>query len=274
MESVHGRRVTGTSSRDLKPVRGSEFVEEADLCLVAIGFTHPAHDGLITEPRPGPRRPGQREGRRCSPPRARRVRGRRRPDGPVADRERHRRRPPRGADDGSRVARPAGRLASPVAASGNRRSCLPRLVDRPPPPSPPVAGWPGRFGDLRAQPASEASAECGVRFSMPARGPAAGRSAAGGGGRRRGRGARGVRHRSAGTGAAPAWPPRCGAPLLGAAGRTIRRAKGMASSTHRARDPERPPESVAGGAGGLARHDVVEAGAGIEARGGLAHVVG
>ena len=37
----------GKSSRDLKPVEGSEFVEEADLCLVAIGFTHPEHDGVI-----------------------------------------------------------------------------------------------------------------------------------------------------------------------------------------------------------------------------------
>ena len=44
---VHGRRVEGKSSRDLRPVEGSEFVEEADLCLVAIGFTHPEHDGVI-----------------------------------------------------------------------------------------------------------------------------------------------------------------------------------------------------------------------------------
>jgi glutamate synthase (NADPH/NADH) small chain len=44
---VHGRRVEGKSSRDLQPVPGSEFVEEADLCLVAIGFMHPEHDGVI-----------------------------------------------------------------------------------------------------------------------------------------------------------------------------------------------------------------------------------
>jgi glutamate synthase (NADPH/NADH) small chain len=49
VERVHGRQVTGTSSRNLKPVEGSEFVEEADLCLVAIGFMHPAHDGLISD---------------------------------------------------------------------------------------------------------------------------------------------------------------------------------------------------------------------------------
>jgi glutamate synthase (NADPH/NADH) small chain len=49
VQRVHGRQVTGTSSRNLQPVEGSEFVEEADLCLVAIGFMHPAHDGLLTD---------------------------------------------------------------------------------------------------------------------------------------------------------------------------------------------------------------------------------
>ncbi|HEX4623239.1 MAG TPA: glutamate synthase subunit beta [Solirubrobacteraceae bacterium] len=38
---VHGRSVTGTSSRDLEAVPGSEFVEEADLVLLAIGFSGP-----------------------------------------------------------------------------------------------------------------------------------------------------------------------------------------------------------------------------------------
>jgi len=46
---VHSRRVEGTSSRDLRPVPDSESVEEADLCLVAIGFSHPAHEGLVTD---------------------------------------------------------------------------------------------------------------------------------------------------------------------------------------------------------------------------------
>ncbi|MBA2439420.1 MAG: glutamate synthase subunit beta [Thermoleophilaceae bacterium] len=46
---VHGRRVEGSSSRDLRPVPGSEFDHEADLVLVAIGFTHPEHEGLISE---------------------------------------------------------------------------------------------------------------------------------------------------------------------------------------------------------------------------------
>jgi len=38
---VHGRSVTGTSSRDLEAVPGSEFVEEADMVLIAIGFSGP-----------------------------------------------------------------------------------------------------------------------------------------------------------------------------------------------------------------------------------------
>ena len=49
VERVHGRHVTGTSSRNLVAVEGSEFVEDADLCLVAIGFSHPTHDGLLTD---------------------------------------------------------------------------------------------------------------------------------------------------------------------------------------------------------------------------------
>ena len=38
---VYARQVTGSSSRDLTPVPGSEFVLEADLVLIAIGFQHP-----------------------------------------------------------------------------------------------------------------------------------------------------------------------------------------------------------------------------------------
>jgi glutamate synthase (NADPH/NADH) small chain len=44
---VHARRVEGTSSRDLRPVPGSEFSLEADLVLVAIGFEHPEHAGPV-----------------------------------------------------------------------------------------------------------------------------------------------------------------------------------------------------------------------------------
>jgi glutamate synthase (NADPH) small chain len=46
---VYARQVTGSSSRDLTPVPGSEFVLEADLVLIAIGFEHPEHDGLLAE---------------------------------------------------------------------------------------------------------------------------------------------------------------------------------------------------------------------------------
>ncbi len=46
---VYARQVTGTSSRDLTPVPGSEFVLEADLALIAIGFEGPEREGLIAE---------------------------------------------------------------------------------------------------------------------------------------------------------------------------------------------------------------------------------
>ena len=46
---VYARQVTGTSSRDLTPVPGSEFVLEADLVLIAIGFEHPEHEGLVEQ---------------------------------------------------------------------------------------------------------------------------------------------------------------------------------------------------------------------------------
>jgi len=44
---VYARKVTGRSSRDLTPVPGSEFVVDADLVLIAIGFKHPEHSGLV-----------------------------------------------------------------------------------------------------------------------------------------------------------------------------------------------------------------------------------
>jgi glutamate synthase (NADPH) small chain len=46
---VYARSVTGTSSRDLTPVPGSEFVLEADLVLIAIGFEHLEHTGLVAD---------------------------------------------------------------------------------------------------------------------------------------------------------------------------------------------------------------------------------
>ena len=47
--AVEGRRVEGTSSRDLRAVPGSEFAEPADLVLIAIGFSHPEHEGAVEE---------------------------------------------------------------------------------------------------------------------------------------------------------------------------------------------------------------------------------
>jgi glutamate synthase (NADPH/NADH) small chain len=46
---VYARQVTGTSSRDLTPVPGSEFVLEADLVLIAIGFEGPERRGPIEQ---------------------------------------------------------------------------------------------------------------------------------------------------------------------------------------------------------------------------------
>ena len=46
---VYARQVTGTSSRDLTPVPGSEFVLEADLVLIAIGFEGPQRAGMLEE---------------------------------------------------------------------------------------------------------------------------------------------------------------------------------------------------------------------------------
>jgi glutamate synthase (NADPH/NADH) small chain len=46
---VHARRVVGTSSRDLRAVPGSEFTVDADLVLIAIGFTGPEHAGAIEQ---------------------------------------------------------------------------------------------------------------------------------------------------------------------------------------------------------------------------------
>ena len=41
--------MTGTSSHNLKPIEGSEFTLPAELVLIAIGFTHPEHEGLVTD---------------------------------------------------------------------------------------------------------------------------------------------------------------------------------------------------------------------------------
>jgi glutamate synthase (NADPH/NADH) small chain len=49
LSHVYARQVTGTSSRDLTPVPGSEFVLEADLALIAIGFHGPEREGLVEQ---------------------------------------------------------------------------------------------------------------------------------------------------------------------------------------------------------------------------------
>jgi glutamate synthase (NADPH/NADH) small chain len=49
LSHVYARKVTGTSSRDLTPVPGSEFVLEADLALIAIGFEGPERAGLVEQ---------------------------------------------------------------------------------------------------------------------------------------------------------------------------------------------------------------------------------
>jgi glutamate synthase (NADPH) small chain len=49
VRAVEGRRVEGTSSRDLHAIPGSEFSEPADLVLIAIGFSHPEHEGAVEE---------------------------------------------------------------------------------------------------------------------------------------------------------------------------------------------------------------------------------
>ncbi len=49
VSKVFARQVTGTSSRDLTPVPGTEMALDADLVLIAIGFEHPEHEGLVQE---------------------------------------------------------------------------------------------------------------------------------------------------------------------------------------------------------------------------------
>ncbi|GIK78725.1 MAG: glutamate synthase [NADPH] small chain [Actinomycetes bacterium] len=46
---VVAREVTGESSRSLTPIEGSEFAIEADLVLIAVGFTGPEHAGLLDD---------------------------------------------------------------------------------------------------------------------------------------------------------------------------------------------------------------------------------
>lgn len=47
VEEVAWEKINGTYS--MKPVEGTKSVIEADLVLLALGFVHPAHEGLLTE---------------------------------------------------------------------------------------------------------------------------------------------------------------------------------------------------------------------------------
>jgi glutamate synthase (NADPH/NADH) small chain len=49
VSAVRGRRVTGTSSRTLEQVPGSEFELPAELVLIAIGFLYPQREGPLNE---------------------------------------------------------------------------------------------------------------------------------------------------------------------------------------------------------------------------------
>ena len=49
VERVRARQVTGMSSRAIVPVEGSEFTVPAELVLIAVGFTHPEHEGLLAD---------------------------------------------------------------------------------------------------------------------------------------------------------------------------------------------------------------------------------
>jgi glutamate synthase (NADPH/NADH) small chain len=47
VKRVRAREVTGESSRTLVPVDGSDFTIDAELVLIAVGFTHPEREGLV-----------------------------------------------------------------------------------------------------------------------------------------------------------------------------------------------------------------------------------
>jgi glutamate synthase (NADPH/NADH) small chain len=47
VKRVAAREVTGDSSRTLVAVEGSEYTIDAELVLIAVGFTHPRREGLL-----------------------------------------------------------------------------------------------------------------------------------------------------------------------------------------------------------------------------------
>jgi glutamate synthase (NADPH/NADH) small chain len=49
VEAVRARRVEGTSSRDMRAIPDSDWTEPCDLVLIAIGFSHPEHEGPVED---------------------------------------------------------------------------------------------------------------------------------------------------------------------------------------------------------------------------------
>jgi glutamate synthase (NADPH/NADH) small chain len=49
VSEITGRQVQGRSSRELEAIPGTDFRHPCDLLLIAIGFTGPARDGLLTD---------------------------------------------------------------------------------------------------------------------------------------------------------------------------------------------------------------------------------
>ena len=87
-------QVTGSSSRTLETVEGSEYTLPAQLVLIAVGFTGPEREGLLDGLGRRSRQPRQRPRPGLRLDRERNLRRRRRPSRPVADRHRNRRGPP------------------------------------------------------------------------------------------------------------------------------------------------------------------------------------
>ncbi len=89
-----GRKVTGSSSRTLEPVEGSEYTLPAQLVLVAVGFTGPEREGLLDGLAVELDWPRQRPRPRLRIEPERNLRRGRRPGRPIPDRHRDSRRPP------------------------------------------------------------------------------------------------------------------------------------------------------------------------------------
>ncbi len=86
-----GRKVTGSSSRTLEAVEGSEYTLPAQLVLVAVGFTGPEREGLLDGLAVDLDERGNVHAPAYAASRERRLRRGRRAGGPVADRDRDRR---------------------------------------------------------------------------------------------------------------------------------------------------------------------------------------